>query len=701
MSYWSASRSKKILLLPVVVILILASCVKDNFELEKLSEKVSYRPSFVVPLAHGNLTLGNFLKPDDTLIFVEPDNTIRLVLREEAIFSVSADDLLKIPLPDPVFISLSTPPVELADFNTTTGIDLSETVNRINEPESSYILESEGNTVSFPSIPVQYIGDITARLPEDIEYAYFAAGDLELTVHNNFPAEVNMVLRLVNESDRSEIAGFSFAGIGPGESVSLISGLEDKVIRSSFVMEIMEFSTASSEGEVYIDLSDEIVFEINARDLLASKGRARIERTLLDSGEALRDLPFASDVQLDELTMGDGQIHYISEHFPEGVTLSVTIDNVYHEERPVSFDITPEPDGALSGTHNLIDVDFDFSEYDKQMFFSYRLFAGSENREMVEFDFSLGSIDMDLRGSDFNASYASGYFGREELSLDIDKVNLDFDLYDRLSGEFRLTNPYVSFFYDNSAGVPIELLVNMDATSDEGNSVGLFDAEQREFAIDYPDEPYDSVAGEILIDKETSNIVELIALPPSAINIDASVIMNPDGPGTGQNIVTTDSRAEFGVEFVLPLEMQLTNLGFADTVEIDIETEEYDMVELLLLTLRVNNGFPLGASVDLSLYDSKADQVLHSFGDVMLTEAATVDEEGFVIEGGEATSEAEVEVTGDILDALNRADHVIVSARLNTGKHNGSQVPVKFQTTNSLNFRIKIRADVNINNQAI
>ena len=699
MLYKSFYCPKNFLIVTVTFITVFnASCLRDNFELDKLSDKIGYGSTFVLPLAHGSLTLGNFLKPDDTLVFVDPDNLIRLVLREDSLFSLSAADILKIPLPDPVFIPFMPKPAGLDDLFAETSLTLDELTQRISEPEASYIRDSEGSTILFPDIPWQDAGSVTAGFRDDFDYALFAGGNLELSVYNDLPVSVSMEIRLVNRSDGGEVAIYFFEEIGPGGSASRSSFLEDKVMHGTILAEITGFSTSS--GEVPVDLSDEMRFEINARELTVVQGRARIGKTVIDTGEALRDLPFDDEVQFDELKMSDGQVHYTLVNFPQGVTLEATIVNILKDGEPETFDLpSTGSTGTEEGIITLSDVDFDFSVYDKQIMFDFLLFAGSDGPDPVEFDLTSGAIYLDMRCNDFNAGFAIGYFGREEIALDMDEFDLGFELFDKISGDFRLTNPLARVFYDNSGGVPTELFVNMRAASTTSDArIDLFDKDQEQFAVNYPEEPYNSVTGEILITRETSNIVDFIALPPSTINIDASVIMNPEGPGGPKNFVTTESKATFGLEFELPLEMQLTGLGFADTLEIDIEIDDIDMIERLLMTLLVTNGFPLGASVDLSLYDSHIDQVLHSFGELVLMEAADVDDRGMAVEGGEARTGAEIEITGKVRDDLARADHVIISARLNTGTNNGKQIPVKFQTTNSLDFRIRLIADLNINN---
>ncbi|MFP4366946.1 MAG: hypothetical protein ACLFQA_07625 [Bacteroidales bacterium] len=684
----------------VIIILVTASCVKDNFDFEKFSDRTAYRPSFVLPLAQGNLTLGNLLEPDDSLIFFDPDNSIRLMIREDSVFSVTVDDILEIPLPDPLSKSFILDPVELDDFTSVTSISLNELASRMSEPEASYIQGSAGSTVIFPEVPAQYIGDISASAIEDIEYAYFTAGDLELTATNNLPVTVSMEVSLVNEVSGIEVGRFLFENVDPQQPLTRTTSLAGKMVTQNLSARVLSFSTSSSDSEVYIDLADEIEMNIHAVNMLVDRGKVRLGKTLIGSAESLTDLHFDQNVQLEELTMKEGDINYTLDNFTGGVTLEVLLANVNNDAGLFDFEIVPDGSGGeTAGVLELANAEFDFSEYTNQINISYSLYAGSENSEMIEFDLTPGVLNLDMWFSNFAVGYASGYFGQNDYVMDVEDFNLDFELFDKISGDFRLTNPSVKLFYENGAGVPVNLDFNMNAeSSDGGEQVRLFDEEKRGFSIDYPSEPFTTTSGEILINRESSNIVDLIALPPSLIGVNASVSINPDGQTATPNFITSESSALIGMEFELPLEMQLTDLGLTDTIEIDIEPDEIDMIESLLLTLQVTNAFPLGASVDLSLYDSISGQVLHTFGEMILMEAAAVDSEGLVTGGSEVVSEAVVEITGNVIDHLKQANQVIVSARFNTGENNGQQVPVKFRTTDRLDFRIRLKATLDAGN---
>jgi hypothetical protein len=698
MHYSITPGLKKLLPVPLVIlIMLLASCIKDNLDFEILSDRISYSPTLLLPLAHGNLTLGNLLEPDDSTVFFDADNTITLVFREDSVFYVTLNEMLALPLPDPIFRTFKTDPVTMDDFSTISSISLGEITNRINEPEASVIKNAEGNTAVFPQVPRQDPGGMATVVLEDLEYVLFAGGELELTARNNLPVEVNMEVRLVNEPGGTEAGRFVYENLGPGESATQGSPLEGVTVMQNMTIEVLGFSTASSGSEVHIDLSDDIELEINSKDLVVIKGRAMIAKTMLDTAGDAMVLNFEEDVELDELNIKEGVVNYAVDNVSGGLTMDVALTNVSRDGNPCGFEIISDgAGGRTEGTYKLLDADIGLDDR-VRLVMKYTLYVGSDSNEMVEFDLSRGSTDLDIRFSDFTIGYTSGYLGQGEFDLEIEDFMIDNDLFNKISGDFRITNPSMRIFYENSGGIPSELSLNMTARSaDRTRQADLFDEERKNFTIGYPDEPYSSFSGEYLIGSGSSNIIGFASLPPSVFRVNASVLMNPQGPGGAANFITSESSALMGMEFELPLDMQLNSFILTDTMSVGGYQEEIDMIENLYMHMLVTNAFPSGASVSLSLYDSLANRVLYTFEEIAVMDAAGVDERGVVIDGGETLTESEVEIPENVAAQLKQATHIIVRAQFISSKSNGSHQPVKFRTTDRLDFRIRLKAGLSI-----
>ncbi len=685
-----------------LILLLLGSCIKDNFDTERLSDRISYRPSFVIPLAKGSLTLGNLLEPDDSLIFFDADNSIRLVIREDSIFSVSFEDVLKIPLPESASRQFPVTPVPLDPFNSTSVINLEDLVEpgRIGDPEASTIHGSAGSTIHFPSVPEQSIGSFPADPLVDIDFARFTQGEVEMTVTNNLPVGVSMDIILFNDPEGEQVGIFTFENLGPGQTDSRSASLSGITVRQNMSLEIVRFSSPGSGGEqVFIDLADDLEIEISSNGLLAETGNAKLPLFDIDAGSDLLRMDFPANQRIDELNLESGTVHYGVDNNVGGIMLKVEMANVTSSGDSYEFNLSPDGTGGMyAGEESLSDVEIDLAAHDSRLMVNYSLVIGSDEG-MTYFDFTPGMLSLNLDFSGFTTGYASGYFGYEEFDLEDEDMNIEIDIFENITGDFRLTNPSVRIFYENSLGVPFHLEFNLEGESSGGeNKVTLLEPDHPGFNIEYPTEPFNIASGDILIDRETSEIVEFIALPPAKIQFDAITSQNPLGDTGTLNFITSQSHMHVGLEIELPLEMQLTNLGLTDTIEIDMDPEDIDIIEMLILNLEVTNRFPLGISLDLSLYDSVQNVVLHAFDNIVLLDAVPVDENGIAVSGNETDSSASIEISGSTIDHLRQATHIILSGSMNTGRHGNEQVPVKFLTTSGLDFKIRLKADLNIEN---
>jgi hypothetical protein len=176
-------------------------------------------------------------------------------------------------------------------------------------------------------------------------------------------------------------------------------------------------------------------------------------------------------------------------------------------------------------------------------------------------------------------------------------------------------------------------------------------------------------------------------------------MMNPRGRNGGMdNFITSESRAYLGIEFELPLDMRFTDLILTDTIPFVIDPANYDLFEEVFLNLQITNSLPGGASVSLALYDSLSGLVVHNFGEILLMGSAGVGSGGEVIPGSSVTTETEIDIPNEVIDHMRISSHFIISSRLNSGRDQVMQVPVRFRTVDQLDFRIRLRARLNVGN---
>jgi len=85
------------LFLVMLLALVFQSCVKDEYELDKMTEP-SWNPNAAAPLVHSRLTLYNVLEDYDTSnLFVENSNHFLYLVYFDTVYSKTAEELIPIP----------------------------------------------------------------------------------------------------------------------------------------------------------------------------------------------------------------------------------------------------------------------------------------------------------------------------------------------------------------------------------------------------------------------------------------------------------------------------------------------------------------------------------------------------------------------------------------------------------------------------
>ncbi len=692
------AKLKKLSILPLTLsFLFVMSCVKDNFDFDRFSDRVSYQPSLVMPAVHGSLTLGNMLESNkDITIAYDADSMIIVSVYEDSLFSISLNEILEIPDPEPVTETFHIDPVAVADFETSVRLSLGDMAERMDPALHNQIIELHGTTEYFPALN-QSLGEFNVDPFDKLEYAHFSQGTMIVEVFNELPVTVDVQANLYSLGHGYEhsLGTLLYEDLGPGETLSDMIDLADKYVYNDIRVEIVRLETDGSATPVDIDIFDGLVITARSEDARIKSGRAMIPPTVISSESSEIEFLFGDEsIEISSLKLKEGVINYALPDIMGGAVVDIYISNSEKEGQPFGVTIPLHfTHSIIQDSQDLAGVEFDFSAAPNVLFLEYTIEVGSDD-EMVEFyipEYGI-NLDMDIGGLEFD--WATGYFGEESIDLDDEEIDLDF--FDHIEGNFWFENPSIKLNYQNSVGVPVNLSFNLEAESPGREPYKLFDDDHPGFDISYPsDMESPPKEGSIVIDSG-SNIREIISMPPSRLKFNAGARINPDGPGT-TNFICSNSRFQIGMEIELPLELQISDLAFSDTVEVDFDPDDIDIFEKILMGLEVTNGFPLGLSVDIILYDSINDVNIYNFENIIQIAAADVGTGGFVIQGSEKTSQTQEEITGSTIDDLRRSTHFIISATMNTGKFENEQVPVKFQTYNKLDFRIKLKADMNIN----
>lgn len=161
------------LLSTAIMIFTFQSCIKDNFDFNKLAQ-TEWNPNIAVPLVYSSLTVQDILTREDTQgqIIVGADNFCTLVYKGN-LFSLLASDLIVIPAQNPTpYTSPSLTPAQIAALSTngTVTANYSQTINFVSgstapNPKVDSITFKTGDIGISLSSDFKFNGNIVVTIP--------------------------------------------------------------------------------------------------------------------------------------------------------------------------------------------------------------------------------------------------------------------------------------------------------------------------------------------------------------------------------------------------------------------------------------------------------------------------------------------------------------------------------------------------------
>ncbi|MDM8161093.1 hypothetical protein QUH73_14805 [Labilibaculum sp. K2S] len=320
---------------------------------------------------------------------------------------------------------------------------------------------------------------------------------------------------------------------------------------------------------------------------------------------------------------------------------------------------------------------------------------------------STGDLGINLTVQNINFQLAKGDFGNQIITLDAGNFDMNVDFWDDIEGDYQFADPRINLIMENSVGVPFQINADITGYASDGSSAALNpDALQPA----YPDQvsvtnplTIDAVTETITYDKNNSNIVDLMALPPSdRLEYFGNIALNPAGAIaptlTTPNIISSSSAINVDIEIDVPLDFTATNLMLRDTVN-DIDISDADKIMNAAVVIVTENGYPLDVTIDKIYFTDAAYHVIDSISDNGVIDAATVFTSGANI--GEVDPDSVKEVEHQIqlnqsqIKNLNLTKNLIINAGVST-KNDG--VPVKLKGDYELKFSLSVQAQIDLNN---
>lgn len=266
------------------------------------------------------------------------------------------------------------------------------------------------------------------------------------------------------------------------------------------------------------------------------------------------------------------------------------------------------------------------------------------------------------------------------------------------------SDPGINIYTSSSIGIPLEIELNdvIATSSRDGSMKELTFNGEYPFQIGAPgiDQIGERVNSEIIINKTTSNIDELLALAPSHITYNVAG-RTSEGTAVDQHFVLDTSVMDLSLEILLPLDFKSEKFALQDTFEfgLDLEGIDPDMIKFIQFDLTTRNELPILFQVQGYLLDSTYTMVDSIFdeGQAVLLEASQVNDEGKLVQASEETNS--ITFPSDKIAGLKNVSYLKFEAIMITS--DAGNTFVKLYSYFTLEFELSVNAQIRVNTREL
>ena len=453
--------------------------------------------------------------------------------------------------------------------------------------------------------------------------------------------------------------------------------------------------TVAPDGLLQFNYTDTVpaVTSDQVFDELSALGRA-IPYAVTSRNQQI-PFPLPDDIRLDALTIRGGKFTYqLPNPYEQPVRIRLEIANTTLGDAPLQVSgMLPAYAGSgdlptLSSQDTPIDLaGYNFELGNGRVTLTYAIDA----LDGTPLEVPEGSL---IAFTNLTFSYLQGYFGRTPYAGVAERLEIDFfDNYEE--GEISFVDPLIRVRIRNGFGVPARAVI--DALSVEtaaGDTLAVTGQVVEEgFAFDYPRTPGSSAFTTYLIDETNSNLRELLAAKPTALNYRISALINPaaDASITGYLLDTSTYSADLTVE--LPLYGSAADFAVSDSFAINLG-ESYDEIEAASFRITTDNELPFDLSLTGTFIDSLGNALADlTEGELLVISASPVDNQGNATQVTQRT--IDVPLPAERLAAVRQASHLVLRTTFATTDNGTTAVRV----TDQQQLRVRVGARLTVNNQ--
>ena len=696
-----------ILLLLLLYGLIYSGCIKEwtqfvNEDLNNVTvDSINVNPGLAVHVGKATFKIGDLIKEKpDTLVFDEQnDSLIKFILQMDTLYKMAVSDVYTMPTMDPISgMNFNMGDMTLAPLSTSKNVLLKSMIN------STGVTYPGTGTVFFPAINGLAAGEYAYQSFDSFQEATFKSGQFSVTVTNNTPLVITIILALKNSDGTYFGNDVTFTDMQPNQTYKQIvdAATPGKNRMTAIVTgEVKSFSTPGSLSVTLSD-TDALKFAVKTeKDLVIESAIAKVPYTEFSSDTSVNITPADNPtMDIKTLKLKSGKITFgINGTFPAPIQMEISM--------PFTKDVSGnalKQTLTIGGANSNASLDLSNTTTDltqngttKNSFsLQYRAFT-SDTTNMYTFT-PPANFTLDASFDNFDFDYIEGSLGNfDSVAIPSDTMDLGIgDLFNKLEGSIKLTNPKITLGVQNSFGFGADLKLHI--TGKKGSDSVQVNINQ---SIQGATNPGDDVFSTVVLDKTTDNgkLIDLIALPPEQILFGGDVAIT--GKKSSNLFVAGASRILTNLDINIPLELNLNNVAFTDTMNLDSTTVPKELTGASLI-LNSTNGFPMSVGLQLDLFDSISNTKIETLtfkntnGENVLLAAAKLNTDGTITP---SENKIIMNLSNSDFENLQKANQLIFKLFLSTDDAvSGNGVPFRANSKISLDVSVAATSNVTINN---
>jgi len=575
----------------------------------------------LLPLATSSLSLTNLVK--DSSIKVTSDNSLTLAYNSTLYEFNLADQIINIPdtsIGQKFNLSNLNLPNQRFDYRVSLGF-LARTM--LQSPDGAtqfigqFILAQNGNTTAIPALNNFSPGSFQFDASAFFDSAVLATGQAQIWAINRLPVPVtDITLEMRNTDDQSLIATKYIPFIPSNDSVYVIIPLAGKKVKNQLDINFVSMNTPGSSGApVLVDTTNFIQMRMFITSMTAQEAWAKFPtQNVIDiTEEVTQDI---GDRKFTYVDARQGELHvFVTSSVEEQLYLEYTLVGAYDKNGQPIVQYTvvpPAPSGGTSTIDRIIDISgssINLTGKDGSKFNTYtqRVVARIDSSGITRYITAADSLIVRYEINNIAPNYIKGYAGRDTI---VQTGTSAFGFLDMFkSGTLDLEDVNMNFTIENGIGVDGAIKINnLTAISNTngtktltGSIVGQPLSVNR--ATDFP---LTKATTNFAVNKNNSNIKELISLLPNQIQYDVEVKTNLTGNNqTYNDFAYLESNLKVGLNAEIPLSLIANSLLLMDTIDFDLSQTNTNINGISdgIINIIAQNKYPIDARATVIIID--------------------------------------------------------------------------------------------------